>query len=277
MRLRTIKPGFFKNEDLLALPPLTRLLFAGLWCYCDRDGRCEDRPRRMKLEILPGDECDVDVMLDDLARAGFLVRYTHAGERLLQVTKFSEHQRPHKNEQESALPPMSGDSTTKAVPQHNHGGAKDALSLGSGEWDPGSGDLSLGERPCSPAASPVERPVRAARKAASGDHAGLIAHFKAEYERTQGTPYLVNGSKDGAAAKRLLAAFPAPELLERATRFLEADDEFLNRTDRSLAMFAQQVNRPVVRGVEIVSANGKHENNHAGIRAYAARAAQEAP
>ena len=46
-RARNIKPGFFANENLAECDPLARLLFAGLWCLADREGRLEDRPKRI--------------------------------------------------------------------------------------------------------------------------------------------------------------------------------------------------------------------------------------
>ncbi len=57
-RTRQISPKFFKHEDLCALSPLHRLLFEGMWCEADREGRLEDRPRRLKAEILPFDNCN---------------------------------------------------------------------------------------------------------------------------------------------------------------------------------------------------------------------------
>ena len=53
MRARNLKPGFFKNECLLSLSPLHRLLFAGLWCMADRNGILEDRPAKIKIEVKP--------------------------------------------------------------------------------------------------------------------------------------------------------------------------------------------------------------------------------
>lgn len=47
-RSRNIKPGFFTNEVLADMPALVRLLFAGLWTIADRDGRLEDRARRLR-------------------------------------------------------------------------------------------------------------------------------------------------------------------------------------------------------------------------------------
>ena len=63
MRARNLKPGFFKNEDLAELPFEGRLLFAGLWCLADREGRLEDRPKRIKAEIFAFDSVDVDKLL----------------------------------------------------------------------------------------------------------------------------------------------------------------------------------------------------------------------
>ena len=47
-RARNIKPGFFKNEFLAEMPCEVRLLFIGLWTLADREGRLEDRPKRIK-------------------------------------------------------------------------------------------------------------------------------------------------------------------------------------------------------------------------------------
>ena len=51
-RTRNIKPAFFDNDILGGLDPLTRLLFIGLWCIADREGRLEDRPLRIKKTLL---------------------------------------------------------------------------------------------------------------------------------------------------------------------------------------------------------------------------------
>jgi hypothetical protein len=106
-RMRTIKPGFFTNEGLCDLAPIARILFAGLWCWADRDGRLEDRPRRIKAEILPYDEADADALLDALAAGGFIVRYDAAGKRCIQIVNFAVHQNPHYKEAPSVVPPPS--------------------------------------------------------------------------------------------------------------------------------------------------------------------------
>ena len=106
-RSRNIKPGFFSNEVLAELPPLTRLMFIGLWCLADREGRLQDRPKRIKHELLGYDDvtsAEVDQMLQQLHDNDFIIRYEVAGERYIQVTNFKKHQNPHCREQESTIP-----------------------------------------------------------------------------------------------------------------------------------------------------------------------------
>jgi hypothetical protein len=47
-RSRNIKPGFFTNDELAECHPLGRLLFAGLWTIADKEGRLDDRPKKLK-------------------------------------------------------------------------------------------------------------------------------------------------------------------------------------------------------------------------------------
>ncbi len=103
-RIRTIKPGFFLDDQLAELPYPARLLFVGLWCIADRQGRLEDRPKRIKAEVLPYDNEDVDALLCSLATAGFIVRYEADGKRYIQVVNFLKHQRPNAREPESTIP-----------------------------------------------------------------------------------------------------------------------------------------------------------------------------
>jgi len=86
-RARNIKPGFFKNEDLVELPFEYRLLFAGLWTLADREGRLEDRPKRIKMELFPADNVDVDHGLGELERYGFIQRYEANGVRVVAIMR----------------------------------------------------------------------------------------------------------------------------------------------------------------------------------------------
>lgn len=103
-RMRMVKPGLFTNEELAEIPPLGRLLFIGLWGIADREGRLEDRPKRIKAELLPYDVANVEALLTELAQRDFIRRYTVAGARYIQVTNFKRHQTPHIKEPASHLP-----------------------------------------------------------------------------------------------------------------------------------------------------------------------------
>ena len=105
MRARNIKPGLFKNEVLGCADPLLTLLFEGLWCMADREGRLEDRPLRIKAEIFPYRELpDINGYLTQLERMGFIRRYKVKEAALIEVLNFKRHQSPHHTEKKSELP-----------------------------------------------------------------------------------------------------------------------------------------------------------------------------
>lgn len=102
-RARNIKPGFYKNEDLAECSVWARFIFPGLWMLADREGRLEDRPKRIKAELLAFDSQDVEPLLVELAARGFLVRYRNADGSFIQITKFLTHQSPHYSEKKSVI------------------------------------------------------------------------------------------------------------------------------------------------------------------------------
>ena len=113
-RSRNIKPGFFSNEDLVELDFATRLLFAGLWTVADREGRLEDRPKKIKIAVFPADDLDINAMLQALHDRKFIVRYEVNGARYVQITAWSKHQNPHHTEKASEIPGVDGAITVKA-------------------------------------------------------------------------------------------------------------------------------------------------------------------
>ncbi|MDV7392542.1 hypothetical protein RZS08_14345, partial [Arthrospira platensis SPKY1] len=139
---------------------MTRLLFIYLWMLADRDGRLEDRPKRIAAQALPYDRhADVGAMLDDLHKAGFIVRYEAKGIACIQITAFSKHQTPHVRESASSLPSIE-QGTTKVVPEHNQGSAEasprspDSGFSDSGFSDSGFSDSGLGTAPAAQAPEP---------------------------------------------------------------------------------------------------------------------------
>lgn len=146
-RARSIKPGFFANEHLIELAFEHRLLFAGLWTIADREGRLEDRPKKIKLQIFPGDNVDVDAGLGALQDKGFIRRYVVSGINYLLITNWSKHQTPHIKETASSIP-----APEKAV-QAPEGSERAALipsSLTPDSPFPISHSCSLRSPPASP-------------------------------------------------------------------------------------------------------------------------------
>jgi hypothetical protein len=125
-RARLLKPGFFANEDLAELPHSTRLLYAGLWTIADREGRLEDRPRRIKAAIYPYDDTDVVAGLDALAAAGFIARYSADGIDCIVIPTFLSHQKPHIREAASELP---APPTAQGAPKANQGAPAASLRI----------------------------------------------------------------------------------------------------------------------------------------------------
>ena len=136
-RARNIKPGFFRNADLAELPVEARLLFIGLWTIADREGRLKDRPKQIKMEIFPADNYDCDDLIQQIADAGMLVRYEHCGSKYLQITNFTKHQNPHKDEQASTIPAQGTPDATQVknlaeapipapIPPVKHANSEDA-------------------------------------------------------------------------------------------------------------------------------------------------------
>lgn len=116
-RARNIKPGFFTNDALAELPALTRLFFVGMWTLVDRDGRVEDRPKKLRAECMPYDELDAEAAIQSLADKGFLMRYEADGIKCLQVVNWAKHQNPHVKEVVSFLPaPVEHGASTVQAP-----------------------------------------------------------------------------------------------------------------------------------------------------------------
>ena len=102
------------NDQLAELPFEVRLLFIGLWTLADREGRLEDKPKKIKAQLFPYDNFDVSAALHKLHECGFIYRYetekdclSDKKDSLIFICNFSKHQNPHKNEKESSLPPPS--------------------------------------------------------------------------------------------------------------------------------------------------------------------------
>ena len=129
MRARNLKPGFFKNEALAECSFASRLLYEGLWLLSDKEGRLEDRRKRIKAEVFPYDDVDMDILISELYEHGFVKLYEIDGARYMWIPTFSRNQYISKDEKESVLPEYSKefDRTFKELSNNLQGSFKEPL------------------------------------------------------------------------------------------------------------------------------------------------------
>lgn len=93
-RIRTIKPEFWTDEKIVQLPYEARLLYIGIWNFADDEGYLLDEPERIRMQVLPAEDIDAEMLIDLLVAAGFLDRIElNDGVFALQIVHFVEHQK----------------------------------------------------------------------------------------------------------------------------------------------------------------------------------------
>lgn len=112
-RIRYINPEFFTDDRLAELPPLHRIFFAGMWCHADREGRLDDKPKQLKVKILPYDNVNIDIVLKSLVGARLINRYLVNGCNYIEIKNFLKYQKPHHTEKPSSIPSYNGEKTVK--------------------------------------------------------------------------------------------------------------------------------------------------------------------
>ena len=99
MRIRTIKPEFWRSEDIAALSIEDRLLFIGLWSYVEDNGVGRDEPQLIQCDLYPLDiftEASVRTHggLMRLSQQGLITRFEGPdGRRYLQINSWDKHQK----------------------------------------------------------------------------------------------------------------------------------------------------------------------------------------
>lgn len=152
-RSRNIKPGFFTNDELAECSPLARLLFAGLWTIADKEGRLDDRPKKIKALVLPFDNVDCDDCLKQLNDRSFISRYSVEGNAYIQISNWNKHQNPHCKEAASEIPEQC-----EAQPEPEQAPVKnDAETVKESEIN--SQPIEIKEAPEKHSASPVQASV----------------------------------------------------------------------------------------------------------------------
>lgn len=87
-RIRTVKPEFWTSEQVMECSALARLLFIGIWNFCDDAGNHPLSPKTLKALVFPGDDITATQVADLLAELesnGLLSVYCNASKLYLHV------------------------------------------------------------------------------------------------------------------------------------------------------------------------------------------------
>lgn len=83
-----MKPEFWTDEQVMECSPLARLMFIGIWNFCDDGGNHPLSEKTLKALIFPGDDIDsasIRRMLAELSSNGLLRFYEDSGKQYLNV------------------------------------------------------------------------------------------------------------------------------------------------------------------------------------------------
>lgn len=149
MRIRSIKPEFWRSDDVNALRIEDRLLFIGLWSYVDDNGVGIDRFSNIcadlfahDLSVSPHDTLmRVQEGLKRLQSLGVIVRYSVGSKDYLEIVNWSKHQKinrpsPGRYPRSEAAETVNHDSLTESsLKDHESSrpGAGEQGNRGTGE------------------------------------------------------------------------------------------------------------------------------------------------
>lgn len=88
-RIRSIKPEFWTSEQVMQCSLNARLMFIGLWNFCDDAGRHPLSPKQIKALIFPADDIssdEVSRLFDELSANSLIETYVVDGKDYFQVT-----------------------------------------------------------------------------------------------------------------------------------------------------------------------------------------------
>lgn len=141
MRIRSIKPDFWRSKSISSLPIEDRLLFVGLWSYVDDNGVGLDRLSLIAADLFADDlEQDpretfarVSRGLARLSEGGRITRYTVENVDYLCVSNWQEHQRIDKPGKERYPLPTRDDALIRESVARPSRDSSDTLAPGEGE------------------------------------------------------------------------------------------------------------------------------------------------
>lgn len=167
MRIRSIKPEFWRSLDIARYDYFTRLLFIGLWSYVDDNGVGNDSVDLIRADLFPLDSGDSELSrrihggLTELSNGGQIVRYEGPdGRRYLYIRKWDDHQRINRPTASKKPLPTSTDTEAHDALTEPSMSPHDTLTEGS---SPELGSKGAREQGSEGASEPRKRGARGAR------------------------------------------------------------------------------------------------------------------
>jgi len=100
-RIRSIKPEFWTDEKIVECSPIARLLFVGMWNFCDDGGNHPVSVKTIKMEVFPGDDfsvAQISGFIGELSNQGLIAEYEAEGRKYWHVMGWAHQKidRPNK-------------------------------------------------------------------------------------------------------------------------------------------------------------------------------------
>lgn len=142
-RIRTVKPEFWSSEQVMSCSPIARLLFIGIWNFCDDGGNHPMSPRTIKALVFPGDDITteaVERLIGELVAADLLATYYAEGKIYLHVRGWRHQKIEKKNFKYPPFPTEFDDQSESGRRQF-----AEESSTSSRPFDPGREGKGIGE------------------------------------------------------------------------------------------------------------------------------------
>ena len=89
-KIRGIKPDLWTDEDFVELSPFARLLWLGLWNFSCDNGHVSDKPKQIKMRVLPTDDVNCAELLREIEAQGLIER----ADGWIYTPNLTRHQKP---------------------------------------------------------------------------------------------------------------------------------------------------------------------------------------
>lgn len=154
MRIRAIKPEYWRSPDIMPLTPFQKLLYIGLWNFADDEGRGEYQPAAIAADLFLHEySLNPHGVLNDVSNAfqiyekqGMVTLYKHNGRAYFTINNWQQHQRINRPTK-SRLPAPTPDShtthaqlTEPSLNPHTHNTEPSPQEQGTGNREQGRGE-----------------------------------------------------------------------------------------------------------------------------------------